>query len=42
MLYRSTKAFDSLWRTGLLYKFGKLGIGNNMFNVIIKINLKIL
>ena len=21
------KAFDSLWRTGLLCKFGKLGIG---------------
>jgi hypothetical protein len=28
------KAFDSLWRTGLLYKFGKLGIGKNMFNLI--------
>ena len=28
------KAFDSLWRTGLLCKFGKLGIGKNMFNII--------
>ena len=28
------KAFDSLWRTGLLYKIGKLGIGKNMFNLI--------
>ena len=28
------KAFDSLSRTGLLYKFGKLGIGKNMFNII--------
>jgi hypothetical protein len=28
------KSFDSLWRTGLLCKFGKLGIGKNMFNII--------
>ena len=28
------KAFDSLWRIGLLYKFGTLGIGKNMFNII--------
>ena len=28
------KAFDSLWRTGLQCKFGKLGIGENMFNII--------
>ena len=28
------KSFDSLWRTGLLCKFGNLGIGKNMFNII--------
>jgi hypothetical protein len=28
------KAFDSLCRTGLLCKFGNLGIGKHMFNII--------
>ena len=30
------KAFDSLWRTGLLYKLAKLGIGKNMYTIIKK------
>lgn len=30
------KAFDSIWRIGLLTKLYKLGIGRNMFNIIYK------
>ena len=28
------KAFDSLWRIGLLYKLHKIGVGKNMYNII--------
>ena len=30
------KAFDSLWRNGLLYKLNKLGIGKQMYSIIKK------
>ena len=28
------KAFDSVWRTALLYKLGNMGVGKHFFNVI--------